>query len=78
MTEKANGKKINYCEENQRLLEEFGEAVRELISLLEQQFNSIVDDDPDSNRFDLLIHMASEKKRLAKYALMRHIEEHGC
>jgi tRNA splicing endonuclease len=59
-------------------MEEFGQAVQELILLHEQQFQSVVDGDTDSTRFDLLIHMANEKKRDAKYALMRHLEEHGC
>ena len=46
--------------------------------LHEHQFIAVVEGDIDSTRFDLLIHMANEKKRDAKYALMRHIEEHGC
>ncbi len=78
MTENAIRKNISYCEENRRLMEEFGQAVQELISLHEEQFRSVIEGDPDSTRFDLLIHMANEKKRDAKYALMRHLEEHGC
>jgi hypothetical protein len=66
------------CEEHNRLLDEFGIAVRALIDLHEQQFLAIVDGDSECHRFDLLIHMANEKKQLAKYAYLRHVQEHGC
>ena len=78
MTENAIRKNLSYCEENRRLMEEFGQAVQELISLHEEQFRSILEGDVDSSRFDLLIHVATEKKRDAKYAFMRHAEDHGC
>jgi tRNA splicing endonuclease len=78
MTENATKKNISFCAENRRLTEEFGQAVQELILLHEQQFIAVVEGDHESTRFDLLIHMANEKKREAKYALMRHMEEHGC
>lgn len=66
------------CEEHDRLLSDFGVAVRELTALHEQQFQAIVDGDSESSRFDLLIHMANEKKNGAKYAYIRHVESHGC
>lgn len=66
------------CEEHNRFLDEFGDAVRELIDLHEQQFRAITEEDTECHRFDLLIHMAGEKKQLAKYAYLRHVEEHGC
>jgi hypothetical protein len=66
------------CEEHRRLLDEFGEAVEELLLLHEHQFLAIVQGDTESHRFDLLIHMANEKKLLAKYAYIRHVESHGC
>jgi chemotaxis family two-component system response regulator Rcp1 len=66
------------CEEHNRLLDEFATAVRELIDLHEQQFLAIVEGDDECHRFDLLIHMTNEKKQLAKYAYLRHVEEHGC
>jgi hypothetical protein len=31
-----------------------------------------------ANRFDLLIHMANEKKQEAKYELLRQMESHDC
>jgi chemotaxis family two-component system response regulator Rcp1 len=66
------------CDEHKRLLDEFGMAVRGLIELHEQQFQAIVDGDSECHRFDLLIHLANEKKQQAKYAYLRHVEEHGC
>lgn len=67
-----------FCTEQRRLLDMFGEAVQELLLLHEQQFLAIVAGDLESHRFDLLIHMASEKKMQAKYAYLHHVESHGC
>lgn len=66
------------CEEHDRLLSEFGAAVRELLDLHQQQFQAIVEGDAESSRFDVLIHMANEKKQWAKYAYLRHVDAHGC
>ncbi|MGD0619415.1 MAG: response regulator [Bryobacteraceae bacterium] len=66
------------CEEHCRLMEEFAVTVKELLALHEQQFEAIVQGDPECNRFDLLIHMANEKKQQSKYAYLRHVESHGC
>jgi CheY-like chemotaxis protein len=68
----------NGCEEHRRLLDAFGAAVHELLKLLEDQFLAIAEGDCESNRFDLLIHMANEKKQSAKYAYIRHVESHNC
>ncbi len=73
-----NGIAIPGCREHNRLLNEFGAAVRELLALHEQQFLAIVEGDMECSRFDLLIHMANERKQLTKYAYLRHVEEHGC
>jgi len=70
--------RISSCAEHDRLLIEFGAAVRELLDLHEQQFLAIVGGDSDSSRFDVLIHMANEKKQLAKYTYLRHVDAHGC
>jgi hypothetical protein len=59
-------------------LNEFGAVVQDLLRLHEQQFHAIVQGDTECNRFDLLIHMANEKKQAAKYAYIRHLESHGC
>jgi chemotaxis family two-component system response regulator Rcp1 len=66
------------CEEHNRLLDGLGLAVREIIELHEQQFAAIREGDTECHRFDLLTHMANEKKQLAKYAYLRHVEAHGC
>jgi len=66
------------CEDHNRLLDEFGVSVQELLKLHEHQFLAIVDGDPECNRFDILIHMANERKHQAKYAYLRHVESHGC
>jgi len=66
------------CEEHDRLLDEFGSTVRELLNLHEQQFVAISQEDIECTRFDLLIHMVNEKKQRAKYAYIRHVEERGC
>jgi hypothetical protein len=67
-----------YCDEKRRLLEEFGCAADELISLHTQQLEAILGGDSDCDRFDLLIHMANERKLQAKYAYLRHVEAHDC
>jgi hypothetical protein len=67
-----------FCEESLHLLDAFGEIVQELVLLHEQQFQAIVSGDPYSDRFDLLIHMANQKKYEAKYAYLQHLETHGC
>jgi hypothetical protein len=66
------------CIEHNRLLNDFGEAVHELLALHEQQFQAIVEGDGECARFDLLIHMANEQKQATKYAYLRHVEKHGC
>jgi two-component system, chemotaxis family, response regulator Rcp1 len=76
--ETATPSRSSGCEEHNRLLDEFGGAVREILKLHEEQFLAIVEGDPDCHRFDLLIHMANEKKQLAKYGYLRHVEAHGC
>ncbi len=79
-----NGKKrkqpeqVLHCETAKRLLDAFGEAVKTVLTLHEEQFLAIVGGDSDANRFDLLIHEALEHKQNAKYAYLNHIETHGC
>jgi hypothetical protein len=66
------------CQEHRRLLDGFGAAVQDLLLLHEHQFLAIVQGDPECNRFDILIHMANERKQQAKYAYLHHVESHGC
>ena len=66
------------CPHNELLLHEFGEAVGELLMFHEQHFLALVSGDPDSERFEVLIHIANEKRQAAKYAYLTHLEAHGC
>jgi hypothetical protein len=69
---------IAYCDEKHRLTQAFLETSKELLTLQGQQSQAVIDGDADFARFDLLIHMAGEQKEWAKYALMSHIDSHGC
>jgi hypothetical protein len=81
MIREASGRQVEpeilLCLEKQRLLEAFTDAVHEIMLLHQQQVIDIVNDD-DFGRFDLLLHMGNERKDLAKYAYMQHVDEHGC
>ena len=77
-TSQSHNNEIFYCAEKQRLLEEFTEAIHELISLQEYQVQALINNEPDFARFDLLIHMALQKKREVKYRYLAHVETHGC
>ena len=67
-----------FCAEKHRLTEVFMAAVRELLDLQNRQTAAVIQGDPDFTRFDLLIHMAGERKDRAKYALLSHVEHHRC
>jgi hypothetical protein len=59
-------------------MEAFLDAIRQLTLLQNEQAKAVIEGDSDFSRFDLLIHMANEKKDHAKYALLLHMQEHGC
>jgi hypothetical protein len=67
-----------YCQQARALLAAFADAISEVITLHEQQFQAVIASDEDSARFDDLIHMTNERKREAKYAYLNHLETHGC
>ena len=69
---------IAFCEEKAELTEEFLRAIHEVTNLHTEQTQAVIEGDPDFARFDVLIHLATERKEEAKYALMRHIEAHQC
>ena len=71
-------KSASACAVKTRLESEFLLAIRRLMKLHAQQTQALIDGDPDFSRFDVLIHMASERKDLAKYALISHVESHNC
>ena len=69
---------IGFCEEKNRLQENFLQAIREFNVLLEQQTRAVIVGDEDFNRFDLLLHAAQDEKERAKYLWMMHVDAHGC
>ena len=73
-----NNPEILYCEERQRLTVAVLAAIHELTDLQAQQTKAIIEGDREFPRFDDLIHMARRVKDEAKYALMAHIDQHGC
>jgi hypothetical protein len=70
--------KVTVCEEKHRLVRDFLDAVHVLTVLQEQQTQAAILDDQDFSRFDLLLHAAQERKDMAKYAWMAHVESHCC
>jgi len=74
----GNRPRVGICEEKYRLMEELTRVIRELLMIQEQQFEAIVAKDPDFARFDILLEMASSRKRAAKYEYLNHVEIHGC
>ena len=69
---------VGFCAEKHRLEDEFITAIREILGLLGQQSRALIDGDSEFSRFDLLLHLAHEKKDAAKYALIAHIEADHC
>jgi hypothetical protein len=70
--------KKTFCEEKLRLMEEFLAAATDLVSVHNDQMKALIQDDQEFSRFDLLIHLANERKRLAKYNYLAHLENHRC
>ena len=69
---------IGFCSEKHRLTQKFLGAIREVLALQSQQSQAVIDGDPDFARFDLLLHVAGERKELSKYELMSHVDAHRC
>jgi hypothetical protein len=69
---------VEFCREKVRLGDEFLRAIHYLGVLQSQQAQAVIEGDPDFSRFDLLIHMANERKDQTKYALLIHVENHHC
>jgi len=66
-----------HCPQAKELLEALTDAVRELVLLQAEQFDSLMTGDLDM-RFDVLIHLANERKHEAKYRYLHHLDIHGC
>ncbi len=69
---------IAFCKEKFQLLSELVDAIHELNTLQNEQTQAIINEDPDFGRFDVLLHLAQEKKETAKYRWIAHVEVHGC
>ena len=69
---------IGFCEEKNRLQNDFLHAIREFNLLLEQQTRAVIVGDEDFSRFDYLLHAAQEEKERAKYLWIMHVDSHGC
>ena len=69
---------IGYCEERRHLLDEFLRTIQELNALLTQQTQAVIESDPEFSRFDVLLHVAHERKDRAKYTWIAHVEAHQC
>ena len=69
---------VGFCAEKKQLMNEFLQAIHELGSAQAEQAKALIEGDLDFSRFDVLIHMANEKKDWVKYALLAHVEQHRC
>jgi len=72
------GSTMGFCEEKNRLLDDFLRAIRQLVEIQEHQTRAVIEGDPDFSRFDSMLHSAQEDKERAKYLWMMHVESHGC
>src|SRR5579862_8422183 len=70
--------KIAFCAEKNRLLQAFLACVHDLLDLQNQQTRAVINGEPNFTSFDILIHLAQEKKERAKYAWIAHVEQHHC
>jgi len=77
-TARSSIPEIGFCAEKNRLLNEFLEAIQELTALQNQQTQAVILGDSEFDRFDVLLHLAQEKKEQAKYAWIAHVEAHQC
>ncbi len=69
---------IGFCTEKHRLLTRFVDAVKEIGRLQQEQIRSVLGGEPDFDRFEELLHRASQRKDAVKYALLVHCESHQC
>jgi len=77
-TERTRVPQIGFCEEKNRLLDQFLQTSREIMALQNDQTQAVIQGDSDFPRFDVLLHLAQERKEIAKYAWIAHVESHGC
>jgi hypothetical protein len=66
------------CGKCRELLDDFTQAVHDVVILNERHLLAVIDNEPDPHRFDILIHEANERKQNAKYGYVQHLEMHAC
>ena len=69
---------IGICEHRRRLRSELLTAIHDLVETQKDQTQAVINEDPDFARFDILLHVARERKEAAKYAYIAHVESHHC
>jgi len=74
----TESRRILFCQEKRRLLDNFLHTIRELNALHRQFVQAVIDDSADMTRLDVALHLAEEKKDEAKFACILHAEEHQC
>jgi hypothetical protein len=77
-TENPTRYALAFCGEKKRLQDDFLAATRNLNALLNQQMLAVIEGDSDFARFDVLLHIAQERKEMAKYAWIGHVDSHHC
>ena len=65
-----------FCIESARLKDRYQRAVSEYLRLQAAQIAAVINDATDTLQNE--IHEADERKDAAKYALIAHLESHGC
>ncbi len=83
MSEQARSRRVHVpqnrrCEEKQRLMDAFLEAIHELNALQTEQIQAVIAGDSEFSRLDILLQLAQQKKDRAKYEWIAHLEEHHC
>jgi hypothetical protein len=67
-----------FCQHAKDLLEALTGAIRQLVTLHEEQFQAVIGGDLESSRFKPLINAANDRKHDAKQAYISHLMSHHC
>jgi hypothetical protein len=70
--------RIAACDGRNQLRKDLLTAIHELVEIQKQQTLAVINGDPEFARFDILLHMARERKEDAKYLYIAHVEAHHC
>ena len=73
-----SGVEAGVCAEKRRLMGAFLDAIHSLATVQNAQMDAVLKGDSNFCDFEDLIYEAREKKDLAKYAYLSHVQEHGC